>query len=220
MTHRVHTDLAARSRRGRALLAGGAVLGLGAVATLAAWTDDVWVLSTFTTSPFNVEAQVNPDDEDWEELDTVDDSGALAFHVEPTAMLPSDSVYAPLNLRIERGTSGGTVSLPSPPSTETPLGGSDQNFFEALEVTLFEVEPALCSEAGTENADPIDDFDEEPLSQAAGSDLVMLPQPVEGSAGEAVGICFKVTLPAGAGPGVAGGNTGPLIWNLKAEPVE
>lgn len=222
MSHRVPVDLASRSRKGRALLAGGAVLGIGATATLAAWTDDVWVLSTFTTSPFNVEAAVavNPQNDDWDEFDTETEPGGLEFQVEPTAMLPSDSVYAPLSLRIERGTSDGVISLPGPASTGTALGGNDQTFFETLQLTLFEVNPAQCNEAGTETVGPIAGFDHAPLSEATGSELVTLPEPAVDGTGEAVAICFKVTLPADAGPGVAGGKTGPLIWNLKAEPVE
>ena len=136
-------------------------------------------------------------------------------------MLPSDSVYAPLLLRIARGTSDGIVSLPDPASAGTLPGDNDQAFFETLELTLFEVDSANCNEAGTESADPIEHFDEVLLSEATSSELVTLPQPSEeDSVGEAVSICFKVTLPTDTGPGVAGGNTGPLLWNLKAEPVE
>ncbi|MBB1022229.1 hypothetical protein G6030_13170, partial [Dietzia sp. E1] len=49
----------ARSRRTRAVLAGGSVLGIGAVVTLAAWTDDNWAGSTFSGGTFAVESSAS-----------------------------------------------------------------------------------------------------------------------------------------------------------------
>lgn len=214
MTHRVPTETAGRSRRRRALLAGGAVLGLGAVATLAAWSDDVWVVSSFTTSPFNVEAAVNPAGDDWEELNAKDKAGDLAFAVAPTGMLPGDSVYAPLNLRVERGESRGQVSLASTP-TVGDLSGNDKTFFETLRLSLYAVAPTACNAARTPSDATIGEFHDEGLPYGVNTNLVTLP-----ANSDPVGICFKVTLPADAGPGVAGGNTGELVWHLQAEPIE
>lgn len=219
MKHRVQPDLVGRSRKRRALLVGGAVLGIGATGTLAAWTDDVWVLSSFTTSPFNVEAAVNPSGDVWRELDE-SPGGGLSFRLTPadndpvSPLLPADSVYAPLNLRVERGETGGQVSLSAPPS-------GNGAFFSNLRLSLFAVAPGACNATETAFAPAIGAgtsaaFEDVPLTHGTGLTLPLVELP---ASGDAVGICFKVTLPATVGPEVAGGSTGDLVWNLKAEPV-
>lgn len=215
MSHRVQIDLVSRSRKRKSLLAGGAVLGLGAVATLAAWSDDVWVASSFTTSPFNVEARVDPGEE-WQEFNT-SPGGELQFEVATGGMLAGQSTYAPLELRIGTGESDATVSLASAPSGDG-LSGNNATFFNTLTLSLYAVEPDSCSTDGTATASPIDGFGGPENGGVAlstpGTGLVQLP-----GNGDSVGICFKVTLPVNAGPGVAGGTTGQLIWRLDAEPL-
>ena len=50
------------ARRRKSILAGGLVLGLGAAATLAAWSDNVWVDASFDTvsEPFALESSSTP----------------------------------------------------------------------------------------------------------------------------------------------------------------
>lgn len=218
MSHRVQPDLVGRSRKRRSLLAGGAVLGLGAAATLAAWSDDVWVLSSFTTSPFSVEAAVDPDGDDWQKF--IDSpGGGLAFELRTSGMLPGDSAYAPLNLRVARGVSSGLVTLADTPTLGDP-SGNNANLFNTLVLSLYAVEPGDCNADGTASGDIIGEFEDATLPYGIGADLVTLPSPGEQPYGHEVGICFKVTLPVDAGPGVAGGSADDLVWNLKAEPVE
>lgn len=209
MTHRVPIDRAGRSRSRRAILAGGAVLGVGAAATLAAWTDNTWVESTFTTTPFNIEAAVDPDGKYWQDY-SAPNGGTLGFSVASGGMLPGDSVYAPLNLKL---TGGGTadmlVRLSSPPSA--PSGGNNVEFFNALTLTLYEAAPANCSAAGIGSTPPIGAFSNAGLTQHAGADLVTLP-----GNGDPVGVCFKITLSPSAGIAVQNG-TSQLLWTLQGE---
>ena len=220
MSHRVSAEFAGRSRKGRALLAGGAVLGLGAVATLAAWSDDVWVVSSFTTTPFSIEAAVAPkagfgwENPDWQEFSTPN-GGKLQFQVLSTeGMLPGDAVYAPLNLMVTTG-SGATVSLKS-----SPIGpggnGFNAAFFNALDLTLYAVPPNSCNASGTSEDALISGFNGAALddSELIGSDLVTLP-----TANVPQGICFKITLPSDVGPEVRTGKTEALVWSLHATPL-
>lgn len=187
------------------------MLGLGAVATLATWSDDEWVVSSFTTSPFEIEARVNLDS-GWEPLDTPP-GGELEFHIASDGLLPGESVYAHLELRVKTGESDARVWLPAAPTVGT-LTGNDATFFNTLRLTLYKDPPGGCSAVGTAGHSPIFGFDGTGGLSTTSNTLVELP-----GNGNEVGICYKVTLPADAGPGVAGGSTGPLVWNLRAEPI-
>ena len=50
-----------RSRKVRAILAGGLVLGLGAAVTLAAWNDSEFAKGTFTSGSLNIQGSVDGD---------------------------------------------------------------------------------------------------------------------------------------------------------------
>lgn len=83
-----------RRRKIQALAAGGLVLGVGATATLAAWTDEETTTGNFTTGQFGLES--NTSGSDWESTETI--------HFENTALAPGHSVYAPVVLRLSPDT--------------------------------------------------------------------------------------------------------------------
>ena len=95
-----------RSRKFKAILAGGLVLGVGAAITLAAWNDSEFATGTFTAGSFNLEGSTtgaaagyddhNPDDGDA--------AAALVFTTPFDNLAPEDVVYAPFWLRLAAGT--------------------------------------------------------------------------------------------------------------------
>lgn len=212
MTHRVPADRVGRSRRGRALLAGGAVLGLGAVATLAAWSDEAWVVSSFITTPFSIEAAVDPAGTAWTEY-AEPPGGGLDFTFQPSAMTPGEPVFAPMGLRISTGETDALVSIESAP-TNSGLTGNDANFFNKLALTLHRnVDPTDCSLGNTSAGDVVAGFDDVPLS-TLGEDIAILP--VDKSA---VRFCFEVELALDAGLSERNGTTGTMIWTFHADPA-
>lgn len=212
MIDRFPTDREGRSRRGRALLAGGAVLGLGAVATLAAWSDDVWVVSSFITTPFSIEAAVDPAGIEWTEYGEAP-GGSLEFTFEPLAMTPGEPVFAPLGLRLSTGESDAKISMHSAP-TDAGLAGNDLNFFNKLSLTLHEnVSPSDCSVGDTSAGTVISPYNNVPLS-TLGQDIATLP--IDKSA---VRLCFEVELSLNAGLNERNGSTGPMVWTFHANPA-
>jgi|GEM_PF-919910 len=78
-----------RRRKIQALAAGGLVLGVGASATLAAWTDYETAAGEFVTGQFNLEA--NTGGVQW--------SNNNEMRFQDVALAPGQSVYAPIVLR-------------------------------------------------------------------------------------------------------------------------
>lgn len=103
-------------RRVAAVLAAGAVLGIGSIATIAAWTDNENATGAFSTSIFDTESQ---------------SAGSPAYASRPTApgatlsfaataMSPGVSSYAWVNVRTTAAsTVGGTITLTSATATGT-----------------------------------------------------------------------------------------------------
>lgn len=219
MNHDV--DTVARRRKRKALLAGGSVLGLGTAVTLAAWTDDVWVSSSFAAGTFNVQGAVSPDGDwttpQWEELETAGGAGALSFTVAPTAMSPGDSVYAPLLLRVGPDASdlNASITLPTAPTGPAVANAANDAFFDALELSLYNLPPGDCTATVTDAATALTGFDGTSLNTTSASILLTLDGDMT-----AQGVCFKVTLSPDAPTVVQGGQTGDLTWNFHAESVD
>lgn len=105
-----------RSRKRKAILAGGVVLGLGAAVTLAAWSDDVFANGTFNTGSFELQGSLDGTtflDYDGPAYDPIG-SASLDFQLEAEEMAPSQTVYAPFTIGTEEETSlDGTFTLQS-----------------------------------------------------------------------------------------------------------
>ncbi len=97
-----------RLRRTRAVLAGALVLGVGATATLAAWTDGEYGTGSFTASVFGTESQTASSS--WASHTPSGNAATLAFNA--TAMSPTVSFYAWIDIRTTSTTNvDGTVAL-------------------------------------------------------------------------------------------------------------
>src|SRR5690625_7957040 len=96
MSQSVHTDQRNTSKKFKALLAGGLVLGVGAAVTLAAWTDQEWAEGLFTTGSFNIESSI--DGATFDDNDTQDGAAVLEFDLTGADnMAPDETVAAPLD---------------------------------------------------------------------------------------------------------------------------
>lgn len=115
LTPDAQLKLQERSRKRKAILAGGVVLGLGAAITLAAWSDDVFADGIFNTGTIELEGNVTatgtvvnttPGWANYDGPDAVpaDDTGALAFPFRPQTLVPFETVYAPIALRLSNDT--------------------------------------------------------------------------------------------------------------------
>lgn len=90
-----------RSRRARAILAGGLVLGVGAAITLAAWNDSEFATGTFSSGLFNLEGSIdgvtfgeNP----------VGAPAAVTFSAGFDDLAPSETVAAPFVVHLDATT--------------------------------------------------------------------------------------------------------------------
>lgn len=202
-----------RRRRRKALLAGGLVLGVGATMTLAAWSDDVFVSGTFAAGNFGIQGAVDSSASSWAEYDTSGTAASMSFTVNPTAMTPGASVYAPLSLRVDpaKNSYAANVTLPTAPTGPTTPSTANTAFFNNLQISLFNVPPANCNQAGVSAATPIAPFSNAALSTTTSSTITTLP-----TSSAPYSMCFRITLKSDAPTTVMGGQTGALQWKFSA----
>ncbi|WP_052961451.1 MULTISPECIES: SipW-dependent-type signal peptide-containing protein [unclassified Leucobacter] len=133
-------DLVARRRgltfrRARALLAGALVLGIGATATLAAWTDQENAKATLTAGTFALESLVSGGS--W--TDTTAPAAAAVLPLAATGMMPGTSKAAWIQIRTKAGSGAGTVNLTGVTLATTPADPTvdpNKSFGDALTVRI------------------------------------------------------------------------------------
>lgn len=196
------TTTKTRSRKFKAILAGGIVLGVGAAVTLAAWTDDEWAEGVFGAGSFNV--QGSTDGTTFTDHESEGGAAALTFDLNGgDNMSPGDTVAAPFVLRLDGPTTyDATVALTS------AAGGGDNA--SALTYEIVQVASAgECSATATgtsvvpagtalDSTTGAADFD---LSAGAGT-----------ATGDPVSLCFKVT----AGDSLEQGQNTTAQWQFTA----
>ncbi|WP_292692109.1 MULTISPECIES: SipW-dependent-type signal peptide-containing protein [unclassified Microbacterium] len=189
-------------RRIFAVAAGGAALGVGVAATLAAWTDTEWVFGGdgtggpgVGTSTFAIEQNTDPGFDAAAWTDEPDNPGGemvfSAAGLLGTELTPGDSVYAAVALRTKAASIAGDVEL-QPAVTAagiTPVDAGDL-LFDALDVRVATATAAFTCDASafTGGATIIADG---PLSGTGGS----VTQSLAAAAGSVQYYCFEVTLP-------------------------
>lgn len=184
------------SRRLRAVLAGGLVLGVGAAVTLAAWNDSEFAQGTFTAGAFTMEGSV--DGTTFTEHATAGAAASLPFTVNPTNLSPNDTVYAPFAVRLATGTtSAAVVTITNAATTGT---------ITDLTYTLIQPTTFGCS-SGTTGTALVPAATA--LGSAAGASTFAL---ATGTPGAPVFLCFKVS----AGSGIAQGQSGSTTWQFTA----
>lgn len=93
-----------RRRKVQALLAGGTVLGIGALVTLAAWTDDEFAFGEFGGGSFNLVGTTEAADAEYDDHGAVAEAATLTFDGDAMNMVPEQTVYAPFWVRLDAGT--------------------------------------------------------------------------------------------------------------------
>lgn len=215
-----------RSSKFKAMLAGGAVLGLGATVTLAAWTDTEWVFAGnaagngpgLGTSVFEVEQNTtNPYTEASFVQNETNPGGAVQFGVSALTLTPGDAVYAPVALRTIAGSIAGTVTLqPAVPATGITVTDANQALFNALTVRVAVSTTTTTCNAAAFTAGTI--IANGPLATTGAS----AGQALTAASGNVQHYCFEITLPAnptlpgGTPLSALQGRTAAPAWNFSA----
>jgi predicted ribosomally synthesized peptide with SipW-like signal peptide len=189
-------------RKVAAVLAGGLVLGVGTMATLASWNDSEFASATFTAGKFNLEGAVDASQAVFGEHATSGAAGGLTFTAPVSNLTPTDVVAAPYAVRLAANTTNNaTLNLTAATSTGTVSNLT----YEVIKTT-----GAGCTTASTgtvivpAGTAVTSVTGATPISLAMGSPTT--------NAGTAAYLCFKVT----AGAALAQSQTGAVTWQFQA----
>lgn len=193
-----------RSRRVRAILACGLVLGVGASTTLAAWNDSEFGGATFTAGRFDV--QGSTDGSTFSQHATSTAAATLPFSVSSVAaaMTPGDKVYALFSVKTANPSMAGTVQLTANATNNTGLGAY-------LTYSVHTISQTTCNAANFATGTAL-------TGLAAGSALTVgstATQALSANGANQVNYCFEVTLPAGTAS-AAQGTTLNAVWEFTA----
>jgi predicted ribosomally synthesized peptide with SipW-like signal peptide len=195
-------DNRGRRRKVAAILAGGVVVGVGTMATLAAWTDTEYATGTFTGGYFDLRGST--DQTTFSDNTTSGSSATLSFTTPlVTQMSPGDVVYAPYAVNLfKTSTNAGTVTVTAPSTTGTVTN---------ITYTLFTTATAGCSAASTPVVTVVPAGTN--LGAVGAANTFTVAKPANSSTdGVATYLCFKVT----AGAGLTQGQTGTATWLFTA----
>ena len=209
-----------------AILAGGAVLGLGSTATLAAWTDTEWVFAGngndagIGTSLFEVEQNViAPFDTTGFVQDETNPGQALTFAPGALTLTPGDSVYAPVALRTVDGSVAGDITLePAVPAAGVTVVDADGALWNYLTVRVWVSETVFSCDANTVASTSIVQI----ASGALGTSGGTATQTLSAASANTQYYCFSITLPepidadAARAVAVLQGRTVAPAWEFSA----
>lgn len=179
------TQSTTRSRKFKAILAGGIVLGVGVAVTLAAWTDNEWAEGTFGAGSFNVQGSTTGAEDSFTDHESSDGAASLNFDLAGgDNMSPGDTVAAPFVLRLD-----GETSYDASVVLENATGGGDNP--TALTYEIVSVANAgACSADATGTSIVPADTALGSTARAEGFDLIA---GADATAGAPITLCFKVT---------------------------
>ncbi|MCU4296303.1 hypothetical protein D3I60_04265 [Brevibacterium permense] len=200
------TTTKTRSRKFKAILAGGIVLGVGAAVTLAAWTDDEWAEGVFGAGSFNV--QGSTDGTTFADHESSDGAAALTFDLDGgDNMSPGDTVAAPFVLRLD-----GPTNYDAAVSLESAAGGGDNA--AALTYAIVQVDSVGdCSASATgTSVVPAGTA----LDSTTGAADFNLTAGADTATGDPVTLCFQVT----AGDSLEQGQNTTARWQFTATSAE
>lgn len=200
-----------RSRRIRAVLAGGLVFGVGAAMTLAAWNDSESATSTFTAGRFGIVgstdgtnfAEHNPT------AQPPTSAATLSFSVAATAMVPGMTTYALFSVKTTATPTSvaGTLALVSGTQSGTLASGL------TVGVRLIPTAaPQLCN-ATTFGASAAIVIPSGSALTTNGAPSSTVPQVVNAAGVGQLNYCFAVTLKPDAGNELQG-TTATKTWQI------
>ena len=191
------------SRRIRALLAGGLVLGLGTAVTLASWNDSEFASGTFASGVFGIEGS-STNGTTFSDHSTSGTAAALTFTVTPTSLAPSDIVYSPFAVRLAaNATNNANIVLSNAGTTGTLTG-----------LTYQVIQPSTwgCSAATTGTTIVAAGT---ALTASPTASTISLTKGTTGNPGAPAYLCVIVT----AGATLVQGSTGTATWQLTATSI-
>ena len=214
-----------RLTRGRvfALLSGGLVLGLGATATLATWSDNEWVFGGVDgatpgigTSTFEVEQSRDAANTAWDQFET-SNGGLLTLDAKALALTPGDSTYTRVSLRSTSTSVAGKINLLAATTAIAPQPVSDTGLWAALRlrvVVTTGAAPACTAGSFSDGAVyAVGTF-------AAPALMTATPATLDSSltalGGNQQNYCFQITLPAGSADTLQGKTVTPA-WQFHSE---
>lgn len=126
---------ACASRRSRAFLAGGVVLGISATATLAAYSDSEWASGTFSASPaINLTLEGSPDGTAWSRNVT------MTTTLDARKMVVGQTYYSPLYLRTT-----GTTNIDANVKVDLPALDGSTALADGISVNIVKPTNNECS---------------------------------------------------------------------------
>ena len=172
------------SRRARALLASGVVLGLGTTATLAAYTDSEWATGSFSanaTVQDKLELEGSPDGTTWSE------SVTMKTTLDGTKMVAGQIYYSPLYLRTTD-----TTNVPANVKVATPTVTGSITLASNISVNIVKPTNSMCSSDST--GAPIGGGQSLGTAATSSDDLIIITPGDDGSPSATTMICFQFTL--------------------------
>lgn len=184
------------SRRVRALLAAGVVLGAGATVTMAAWNDSEYATGTVTAATFALEGSV-----DGSTFSASDASAPHALGFSPAADLVLGATsYALFSVRTQAGSTAGSVRVLAD-------DGNTSGLNQYLTYGLRTVDVTTCDSGTFEIGAVVVERGTAMTSDAPSS------QPVAADQGSTVNYCLELTLDSDA-PNEAQGATASPLWQF------
>ncbi|QZQ53628.1 SipW-dependent-type signal peptide-containing protein (plasmid) [Curtobacterium sp. TC1] len=185
-----------------AVLAGGLVLGVGAVVTLAAWQDDEFAHGTFTSSgDFQLLGQVDAAEGFTDHATSP--GGELSFDLNASSLAPNMVSYSPYGVELAAGT---TV-----PATVTVTAGATTGTVDDLTYGIYAVDAFTCDAAAVTGGTAV---------VPEGTAITTVPADTAFDLGAATAdapgapqyLCLVVTT----GDDLATGQSGTATWQFQA----
>ena len=187
------------SRRVRAVLAGGLVLGIGASATLAAWNDSEYGSATFTAGRFDIVGAA--DGTTFTSHATTGTAAALTFAATPSLMVPGATTYALFNVKTADPSVAGNLQWNAVSPATTGLA-----VYLRYGVRTIPAATACNSTTYAAGTSVVPDISALATNGTA-------TQAVSANGGSTVNYCIAVTLQAAADNTVQGAST-TLTWQV------
>jgi predicted ribosomally synthesized peptide with SipW-like signal peptide len=200
--HKSKNDGRGKRRKVAAIMAGGLVVGIGTMATLASWNDTEYAAGSFTAGSFDMVGSL--DGTAYTQHTTSGTAATLAFSSPVGALSPSDVVGSPFALRLAKVSSNGATVTVTPGGNFTNGAGLTYGMYTTATFGCTAATTPLVTivPAGTA------------LNATTGAVTFNLAKPADASTeGAAVNLCVKVT--AGA-TGLVQGQTSTTAWLFTA----
>ncbi len=190
------------SRKVAAILAGGLVLGVGTMATLASWNDSEYANATFTAGRFNLQGSLTGAAGSFSDHATTP-GAALSFSAPFSNLQPDSVTFAAYAVQLTADTTNdATVSI----------SATSQDAVTGLTYQLVKVPSITCSQSAIDAAAATAANVLVPAGTAVGSAAGATTFDLAKAAGSTAFLCFKVS----ANSGLVQGQSGTGVWQFTA----